>query len=99
MGIENLLILLIRVLAITMPTVLSVTMAVGLHSLVKQGAIVKHMIAIEEMARMDILCSDKIGTLTSNHITIDKNAIEVMNKNVDEDTILLMAARSSRLEN
>ena len=98
-GIENLLILLIGGIPIAMPTVLSVTMAVGSHSLVKQGAIVKRMTAIEEMAGMDILCSDKTGTLTLNRLTVDKNAIEVIDQTVDKETILLTAARASRVEN
>jgi H+-transporting ATPase len=39
------------------------------------------MTAIEEMAGMDVLCCDKIGTLTLNHLTVDKNLIEVENFN------------------
>lgn len=42
-----------------------------------QGAITKRMTAIEEMAGMDVLCSDKTGTLTLNKLTVDKNLIEV----------------------
>lgn len=98
-GIENLLILLIGGIPIAMPTVLSVTMAVGSHSLAKQGAIVKRMTAIEEMAGMDILCSDKTGTLTLNHLTVDKSIIEVTTENADKELILLIAARASRVEN
>ena len=44
-----------------------------------QGAITKRMTAIEEMAGMDVLCSDKTGTLTLNKLTVDKNMIEVTN--------------------
>jgi H+-transporting ATPase len=36
------------------------------------------MTAIEEMAGMDVLCSDKTGTLTLNKLTVDKNMIEVV---------------------
>ena len=43
-----------------------------------QGAITKRMTAIEEMAGMDVLCSDKTGTLTLNRLTVDKNMIEVL---------------------
>lgn len=43
-----------------------------------QGAITKRMTAIEEMAGMDVLCSDKTGTLTLNKLTVDKNMIEVV---------------------
>ena len=76
-GIDNLLILLVGGIPIAMPTVLSVTMAIGSHHLSKQGAITKRMTAIEEMAGMDILCSDKTGTLTLNKLTVDKSLIEV----------------------
>ncbi|KAL3629311.1 ATPase 11, plasma membrane-type [Castilleja foliolosa] len=98
-GIDNLLVLLIGGIPIAMPTVLSVTMAIGSHRLSQQGAITKRMTAIEEMAGMDVLCSDKTGTLTLNKLTVDKNIIEVFTKGVDADTVVLMAARASRLEN
>lgn len=98
-GIDNLLVLLIGGIPIAMPTVLSVTMAIGSHRLSQQGAITKRMTAIEEMAGMDVLCSDKTGTLTLNKLTVDKNLIEVFAKGVDADTVVLMAARASRMEN
>ncbi|XP_011084027.1 ATPase 8, plasma membrane-type-like isoform X2 [Sesamum indicum] len=98
-GIDNLLVLLIGGIPIAMPTVLSVTMAIGSHRLSQQGAITKRMTAIEEMAGMDVLCSDKTGTLTLNKLTVDKNLIEVFPKNADKDTVVLLAARASRIEN
>jgi magnesium-transporting ATPase (P-type) len=48
------------------------------HLCLPQGAITKRMTAIEEMAGMDVLCSDKTGTLTLNKLTVDKNMIEVV---------------------
>ncbi|XP_050271466.1 plasma membrane ATPase 3-like isoform X1 [Quercus robur] len=98
-GIDNLLVLLIGGIPIAMPTVLSVTMAIGSHRLSQQGAITKRMTAIEEMAGMDVLCSDKTGTLTLNKLTVDKNLIEIFARGVDADTVVLMAARASRVEN
>ncbi|CAN0921845.1 ATPase 7, plasma membrane-type [Linum grandiflorum] len=98
-GIDNLLVLLIGGIPIAMPTVLSVTMAIGSHRLSQQGAITKRMTAIEEMAGMDVLCSDKTGTLTLNKLTVDKTMIEVFARGVDKDMVVLMAARASRLEN
>ncbi|CAI0526212.1 unnamed protein product [Linum tenue] len=98
-GIDNLLVLLIGGIPIAMPTVLSVTMAIGSHRLSQQGAITKRMTAIEEMAGMDVLCSDKTGTLTLNKLTVDKSMIEVFAKGVQQDDVVLMAARASRLEN
>ncbi|CAN1134690.1 ATPase 7, plasma membrane-type [Linum perenne] len=98
-GIDNLLVLLIGGIPIAMPTVLSVTMAIGSHRLSQQGAITKRMTAIEEMAGMDVLCSDKTGTLTLNKLTVDKTMVEVFARGVDKDMVVLMAARASRLEN
>ncbi|CAI7806870.1 unnamed protein product [Closterium sp. NIES-54] len=98
-GIDNLLVLLIGGIPIAMPTVLSVTMAIGSHKLSQQGAITKRMTAIEEMAGMDILCSDKTGTLTLNKLTVDKSIIEVYSKDADQDLVLLLAARAARTEN
>ncbi|KAJ1258292.1 hypothetical protein BS78_10G064300 [Paspalum vaginatum] len=98
-GIDNLLVLLIGGIPIAMPTVLSVTMAIGSHRLSKQGSITKRMTAIEEMAGMDMLCSDKTGTLTLNKLTVDKSLIEVYSKGVDKEMVLLYAARASRVEN
>ncbi|TYH15587.1 hypothetical protein ES288_A05G053500v1 [Gossypium darwinii] len=98
-GIDNLLVLLIGGIPIAMPTILSVTMAIGSHSLSQQGAITKRMTAIEEMAGMDVLCSDKTGTLTLNKLTVDKSLIEVFINDMDADTLVLIAAKASRVEN
>ncbi|BFG24055.1 hypothetical protein CerSpe_103290 [Prunus speciosa] len=98
-GINNLLVLLIGGIPIAMPTVLSVTLAIGSHRLSQQGAITKRMTAIEEMAGMDVLCSDKTGTLTLNRLTVDRNLVEVFNKDIDKDAVILFAARAARLEN
>ncbi|XP_071726822.1 ATPase 8, plasma membrane-type-like [Rutidosis leptorrhynchoides] len=98
-GIDNLLVLLIGGIPIAMPTVLSVTMAIGSHRLSQQGAITKRMTAIEEMAGMDVLCSDKTGTLTLNKLTVDKSLIEVFAKDCNKDMVVLYGARASRVEN
>ncbi|CAN6707579.1 unnamed protein product [Malus baccata var. baccata] len=98
-GINNLLVLLIGGIPIAMPTVLSVTLAIGSHRLSQQGAITKRMTAIEEMAGMDVLCSDKTGTLTLNRLTVDRNLVEVFNKDLDKDAVIMFAARAARMEN
>ncbi|RCV46235.1 hypothetical protein SETIT_9G516100v2 [Setaria italica] len=98
-GINNVLVILIGGIPIAMPTVLSVTLAIGSHHLSQQGAITKRMTAIEEMAGMDVLCCDKTGTLTLNHLTVDKNLIEVFSRVMDKDMVVLLAARASRVEN
>ena len=57
----NMLVIIVGGIPIAMPTVLSVTLALGAAKLAKEGAIVARMSAVEEMAGMDILCSDKTG--------------------------------------
>ncbi len=64
------LVLLIAAIPVALPAVLSVTMAVGATMLAKKQAIVSKMVAIEEMAGVDILCSDKTGTITKNKLSI-----------------------------
>jgi H+-transporting ATPase len=64
------LILTVAAIPVALPAVLSVTMAVGAERLAKMKAIVSRLVSIEEMAGMDILCSDKTGTLTQNQLTL-----------------------------
>ncbi|KAF8997072.1 plasma membrane H+-transporting ATPase [Cyathus striatus] len=97
-GLDNILVLLIGGIPIAMPTVLSVTLAVGAKQLHKYKAIVTRMTAIEELAGVTILCSDKTGTLTTNKLTIDHSTIKTYGSFSAEDVILL-AAYASRTEN
>ena len=64
------LVLTVAVIPVAMPTVLSVTMAVGARLLAKKQAIVSKLVAIEELAGVDVLCADKTGTLTQNKLTL-----------------------------
>jgi len=64
------LILTVASIPVAMPAVLSVTMAIGAMALSKMKAIVARLESIEEMAGMDVLCSDKTGTLTENRLTL-----------------------------
>jgi H+-transporting ATPase len=66
------LILTVASIPVALPAVLSVTMAVGAQALSKMKAIVTRLESIEEMAGIDILCSDKTGTLTQNKLTLGK---------------------------
>ncbi len=64
------LVLTVAAIPVAMPTVLSVTMAVGARLLAKQQAIVSKLVAIEELAGVDMFCADKTGTLTQNKLTL-----------------------------
>jgi len=68
--VEFALVLTVAAIPVAMPTVLSVTMAVGARLLARKQAIVSRLVAIEELAGMDVLCSDKTGTLTQNKLTL-----------------------------
>ncbi|XXG56724.1 hypothetical protein AAC387_Pa03g4066 [Persea americana] len=57
------------------------------------------MSVIEELAGMDVLCSDKTGTLTLNKLSVDRNLIEVFAKGMDKEHMILLAARASKTEN
>lgn len=52
----------VAAIPVAMPTVLSVTMAVGARLLATKQAIVSRLVAIEELAGVDVLCADKTGT-------------------------------------
>jgi H+-transporting ATPase len=89
------LVLTVAAIPVAMPTVLSVTMAVGARLLAKREAIVTRLAAIEELAGVDVLCADKTGTLTQNKLTLgDPFGVS----GIDADEVILCAALASREE-
>lgn len=88
------LVLTIASIPVAQPAVLSVTMTVGAMALAKKKAIVSKLTSIEEMAGMDILFSDKTGTLTKNQIVIAE--ISPYDKFTEEDVLFYAGLASSK---
>ncbi|WP_456322233.1 plasma-membrane proton-efflux P-type ATPase [Hydrogenimonas sp.] len=90
------LVLTISAIPVAMPAVLTVTMAVGARVLAAKNAVVSRLAAIEELAGMDVLCSDKTGTLTKNEMTL---AEPYVLGGFRGDDLFFYAALASREEN
>ena len=80
------LVLVVASIPVALPAVLSVTMAVGAVALAKKEAIVSKLVAIEEMAGVDVLCADKTGTITKNELKLGE--IKPFGKFKEEDVLL-----------
>jgi H+-transporting ATPase len=90
------LVLTIAAIPVALPAVLSVTMAVGAMNLARRQAIVSKLTAIEELAGVDIFCSDKTGTLTENKMQV---AEPIVLDGYRQSDLFLVAALASKLEN
>ncbi len=90
------LVLTVAAIPVAMPTVLSVTMAIGARLLARKQAIVSKLVAIEELAGVDVLCADKTGTLTQNKLTLgDPFSVD----GVPAEQVILNGALASRADN
>jgi H+-transporting ATPase len=88
------LILLVSAIPVALPTMFTVTMALGSLELAKKGVLVTRLSASEDAALMDVLCVDKTGTLTLNMLKVaDVIAFGKYNK---EEVILFGALASQR---
>ncbi|WP_406664181.1 plasma-membrane proton-efflux P-type ATPase [Gallaecimonas sp. GXIMD1310] len=90
------LVLAVAAIPVALPAVLSVTMAVGALNLARRQAIVSRLTAIEELAGVDVFCSDKTGTLTQNQMQV---AEPVVFAGHDLADLFRLAALASKLEN
>lgn len=91
------LVLLVASIPVAMPTVFSITLALGALNISKKKAIVSKLSSIEEMAGVDILCSDKTGTLTKNKLTLGETAL--INAKDLQGVILIGALASNKDDN
>jgi H+-transporting ATPase len=89
------LVLTIAAVPVAMPAVLSVTMALGAKMLALKQAIVTKLTAVEEIAGIDVLCSDKTGTLTQSKLTAGE---PFTLNNVKPEDVILTGALASRAE-
>ncbi len=90
------LILTVAAIPVALPAVLSVTMAIGAERIARMKAVVSRLVAIEELAGIDILCCDKTGTLTKNQLTLG-GLLPASGESSDE--LLEAAALASNKEN
>lgn len=89
--------MLVASIPIAMQVVSTSVMAVGAHELAKKEAIVSRLAAIEELAGMDILCSDKTGTLTKNELSINKDIYWPKEASLQEIVKLALLASKKNL--
>ncbi|BBZ43965.1 plasma-membrane proton-efflux P-type ATPase [Mycobacterium parmense] len=92
---EFALVVTIASIPVALPAVLSVTMAIGARQLARHEAVVSHLPAVEELGGIDLLCSDKTGTLTQNRLAL---AASWTAAEVSDDELLTAAALASRAE-
>lgn len=69
-----------------LPMILSINLSKGAISIAKEGVIIKRLAAIQNFGNMDVLCTDKTGTLTENRVILEQHVD--MNGN-DNDKVLL----------
>ena len=88
-------VILVASIPLAIEIVTTTTLAIGSKGLAKHGAIVAKLSAIEDLAGMSILCSDKTGTLTLNQMMLQKDT-PIYCGDVTQETVLLYAAQAAK---
>ena len=91
-------VLLSTILPVTMPLILTTVLAVGAQELAKDDAVVQRFSAIPEMANMDILCSDKTGTLTLGKMSVIKEESLTFHDDVTVEEMMELSLVATRIE-
>ena len=87
------LVLLVAAIPVALPTMFTITMALGSYELARKGVLVTRLSASEDAALMDVLCVDKTGTITENKLTV-ADVAEI--GNYSKDDALIFGALASQ---
>jgi H+-transporting ATPase len=90
-------VLLVASIPLAIEIVTTTTLAIGSKNLVKHGAIVAKLSAIEDLAGMSILCSDKTGTLTLNQMVLQDDT-PIYCDGETQESVLVYAALAAKWE-
>jgi len=88
-------VLLVASIPLAIEIVTTTTLAIGSKDLVKHGAIVAKLSAIEDLAGMSILCSDKTGTLTLNTMVLQDDT-PIYYEGENQESVLVYAAMAAK---
>jgi H+-transporting ATPase len=88
------LVLLVSAIPVALPTMFTITMALGSFELARKGVLVTRLSASEDAALMDVLCADKTGTITENKLSIAD--ISEMNSYTKDDALIFGALASQK---
>ena len=88
------LVLLVAAVPVALPTMFTITMALGSYELARKGVLVTRLSASEDAALMDVLCVDKTGTITENKLSIAD--VTELNNHAKDEAIVYGALASQR---
>jgi H+-transporting ATPase len=80
---------------IALPLVMQVTMAIGAKTMASKKAIITHLTALQEIASMTVLCSDKTGTLTTADMRVTPSEIWTMGEYSKDDALIWSGVASN----